>query len=905
MMNFGDSATLDLPGLHLEPAALSTRAWEVQSKFDLTLYARDDASGLALVAVYNADLFADERMADLLDQLVQLLTAVAADPDSDIRAPSLLTPAAARVLPDPTAALAAVWTEPVTERFRRHARRAPQHPAVVTPTRTWSYSELEASSNQLARHLNGHGVGRGDLVAIYADRSAGLAWALLGVLKAGAAFMCLDATYPAARAVACLQAVPPRAFIHLEGAGPVPEAIGEHLTQIGAPLTVMWPARAGITTAAWSAGATEAPVLDIGPDDLAYVVFTSGSTGVPKAIAGTHGPLAHFFEWHRRTSGLGEGDRFAALSGLAHDPLLRDLLGAFWMGAAVCLPDPSWLGTPGYLERWLQEQRISVAHVTPGVAALFAEELAGREGPSLPSLRHVFFGGDVLTASMVDRLRRVAPSARCVNFYGATETPQAVASYRVPEAAPGARATIPLGQGIEGAQLLVVNVGGELSGIGELGEIQVRTPNLSLGYLNDPALTAERFVVNPFTKAPDDRVYRTGDLGRYRPDGMVEFVGRRDGQIKIRGFRVELGDVEAALRRCPGVAAAVALLRQEAGRDAQLVAYVVGTGGTSPVPEQLRRWLGSELPGPMVPAIFIAVERIPLTPNGKVDLAALPAPPARTSRERRAPRTPTELALAEIWCDVLAIEGVGVEGNFFELGGHSLLAVTLFSRIEKVFGVTLPLATLFQAPTLEHQAELIDQRGVSAPWRALVPIQPAGSRPPLYAIPGLGGIVVGFNDLARLLGPDQPFYGLQPRGLDGKLPPFTSIEETAEHYLGEVRALQPQGPYFLIGVCMGGVVAFEMAQRLRAAGQEVAFLALLDVRPPASPHALDPDQPLAALGRRPESDRQSARRLQPQPVQRPSRRQAREIFDRLDISSPRCPPVIRCAAPEVSSTDRW
>ena len=432
MMNFGDSATLDLPGLHVEPAALSARAWEVQSKFDLTLYARDDPSGLTFVAVYNADLFADERMADLLDQLVQLLTAVAADPDVDIRTPSLLTPAAARVVPDPTAALAAVWTESLSARFRRYARRAPHHPAVVTPTRTWSYSELEASSNQLARHLNGHGVGRGDLVAIYADRSAGLAWALLGVLKAGAAFMCLDSAYPAARAVACLQAAPPRAFIHLEGAGPVPEAIGEHLTLIGGLLTVTWPARAGATTAAWSAGATEAPVHDVGPEDLAYVVFTSGSTGVPKAIAGTHGPLAHFFEWHRRTSGLGEGDRFAALSGLAHDPLLRDVLGAFWVGAAVCMPDPTWLATAGSLERWLQDQRISVAHVTPGVAALLPEG-----GPSLPSLRHVFFGGDVLTASMVDRVRRVAPHARCVNFYGATETPQAVASYRVPETAPG------------------------------------------------------------------------------------------------------------------------------------------------------------------------------------------------------------------------------------------------------------------------------------------------------------------------------------------------------------------------------------------------------------------------------------------------------------------------------------
>jgi thioesterase domain-containing protein/acyl carrier protein len=273
------------------------------------------------------------------------------------------------------------------------------------------------------------------------------------------------------------------------------------------------------------------------------------------------------------------------------------------------------------------------------------------------------------------------------------------------------------------------------------------------------------------------------------------------------------------------------IVRQEEGRDARLVAYVVGAGGVAPAPEDLRRHLAGEVPGYMVPSIFVAVERLPLTPNGKVDVAALP-PPALTARGLRAPRTAAEVALTKIWSEVLGVETVGVEDNFFELGGHSLLAVTLFSRIEKRFGMTLPLATLFQAPTIERQAELIDQRELQAPWRALVPIQPAGSRPPLFAIPGLGGIVVAFNDLARMLGPDQPFYGLQPRGLDGKQRPFTSIEEAAEAYLTEVRAVQPQGPYHLMGVCMGGVVAFEMAQRLHAAGQEVAFLALLDVRPP-------------------------------------------------------------------------
>ena len=286
----------------------------------------------------------------------------------------------------------------------------------------------------------------------------------------------------------------------------------------------------------------------------------------------------------------------------------------------------------------------------------------------------------------------------------------------------------------------------------------------------------------------------------------------------------------------------------------------------------------------MVPSVFVVLDELPLTPNGKVDRRALPAPD-RSARaragvswdlaRRSSPRSPRSGA------SVLGVAAVGIQDDFFALGGHSLLAMRLFSRIEKEFGVTLPLASLFPVATIARQAELLEQRGLEMPWRALVPIQPSGSHPPLFAIPGLGGIVVAFNDLARLLGPDQPFYALQPRGLDGKLPPFATVEEAAQHYLAEIRALQPQGPYFLMGVCMGGVVAYEMAQRLRGAGQGVAFLALLDVRPP---HPVWRRLPVVRRRMSGAVVRLIASRLAMYGrvlLQRPSRRQARELIDRI------------------------
>lgn len=694
MLDLGMPPTLRLPSLEVAPFSQSTPP-DLQAKFDLTLYVQDDQRSLGLAAVYNADLFAAERIEDLIDQYVDLLGKVCDAPARTAWELPLVTARAARVLPDPKAPLNRVWNESVQSRVARHATAAPTRLAVQDVAGTMTYGNLEALSNQLARHLIGAGIGREDPVAIYADRNAGLAWALLGVLKAGAAFVLLDSAYPPASILARLGVAKPKAWIDLTGR-PLDDDIETALPGL---VRVAWSADATDGQAGWRECLSQALSLQVEPDDLAYLVFTSGSTGVPKAIAGTHAPLSHFFQWHQDTWGLGPDDRFGVLSGLSHDPLLRDVLGALWVGATVVVPDRDVFDAPADLLQWLESETVTVMHLTPAMADLLMIEQDAGPTRTLPALQHVFFGGDVLTAGTVAAVHRLAPAAECANFYGASETPQAMGWFRIPSAG---SADLPsriwLGRGIVDVQLLVLNESEQLCGIGELGEIWVRTPYLARGYFEDAVLTAARFVTNPVTGNSADRAYRTGDLGRYRPDGTVEFAGRRDTQVKLRGFRVELGEVEAVLGAHPAVRQAVVLARDVGLGDPRLVAYIVYQPGENLTVSEVRRYLRREVPDYMVPSVVVTLDAIPLTPNGKLDRSAMPDPfknamRATTSDEPPAPGT--EQLVAEIWRDILKIDRVGAEDNFFELGGHSLLSLRVAAAVERRTGWRMDPRTLF------------------------------------------------------------------------------------------------------------------------------------------------------------------------------------------------------------------
>jgi amino acid adenylation domain-containing protein len=829
-------------GLNFEPLGNS----EVESKFDLTSYVREHNGRVLLNWVYNADLFDQARIREMLSQYETLLRQISEHPDSHIHMYSLLTAAGRAVLPNPVEPLSSDWVGSVHDKLAQQARSIPDQVAITDADGSWTYATLNARSNQLANYLLASGIQREEIVAVYAHRSASLPWVLLGILKAGAAFLILDPAYPTQRLVQYVRAAQPRGLIKLRAAGDLSDELGNVFPGT-MRCRVVLPRPSELTGGNFlEEYSTTHPDIQIQRDDLAYIAYTSGSTGEPNGILGTHGPLSHFLHWQVERFALGSSDRFTFLSGVSHDPALRDMFTPLWSGGTLCVPDSEQVGSPGYLRHWIEQEQITVAHLAPAMIHLLNERSSdsaarAKNNLSPSSLRYGFFGGDSLSRPDLTTFQNLFPAATCVNFYGATETPQAMGYFVIPRERGNdlgnemARQRIPLGRGIEGAQLLVLNDAEQLAGIGELGEIYVRTPYLARGYLGNNALTQQRFIINPFNDLPGDRLYKTGDKGRYLSDGSLEFIGRSDYQVKIRGFRIELGEIETVLSQNPGVRQAVVLAREDSPGEKRLVAYVASSQEQPPTGNDLREFLKKRLPDPMVPSAFVNVETLPLTPNGKVNRSELPAPDCtRQERENElvAPRDELELQLTRIWERVLKIRSIGVTDNFFELGGHSLLAVRLFGQIEKIMGMNLPIAALFHAPTVEQLARLISQDGWRVQWRSLVAVQPGGTKPPFFCVHAHDGGVLFWRDLARHLGPDQPFYSFQPQGLDGSQPPYTRIEDMAAHYIKDLRALQPEGPYFIGGHCFGGLVAFEMAQQLHALGAKIAFLALFDCYAP-------------------------------------------------------------------------
>ncbi|MEU2874884.1 amino acid adenylation domain-containing protein [Streptomyces sp. NPDC007070] len=692
---------LDLPGLDAE----FLRVPDGGAKFDLTVYVSLDGSELTLV--YNADLFRPERVQEFLEQYRQLLGAVVARPDLPVSAHDLITEEAARVLPDPLAPLSADWPGSVVEMVDRQVRRTPDAVAVRERGTSLTYRDLADRAWRLAHRLRADGVGAGDVIAVHGPRGADLVCALLAVLGAGAAFLVLDPSEPAARRADQVRRAAPRGWIAVEGAD-VPGELTDAVRATAVSETVLpcWDELTGLPT--------EPPLVTVGPADLAYIAFTSGSTGLPKGVRGPHGPLAHFLDRYGAAHGLSATDRFALLSAPGHDPMLRDVLAPLVLGATLCVPEYDTL--PGRLADWLAEERVTVAHVTPATLEYLLGGASDRSPHKGLALRHLFFGGDRLLGRHVELARSLAPDVTCVNVYGATETPQVMSSYTVPAGEPPA--AVPLGSGVPGAQLVVLGAHGRRAGVGEPGEIWIRSPHLALGYLDDEPLTAERFMPSRLTGDADDRWFRTGDLGRHLPDGTVAFIGRADRQIQIRGFRVEPGEAEARLREHPEVTDCVVTAAGDEDLDRRLVAWFTCRDGHVPTPRELREHLRAVLPEYLVPAQFVRLPQLPRLANGKADLAALPVAPApqrEADEEFVAPRTDLEEVLADVWAGVLGVPRVGVHDDFFSLGGHSLLATVVTHQVRERLGVEIAVRSLFEAQTVAALAKLIEQQGGGTP----------------------------------------------------------------------------------------------------------------------------------------------------------------------------------------------
>ncbi len=474
----------------------------------------------------------------------------------------------------------------------------------------------------------------------------------------------------------------------------------------------------------------------------------------------------------------------------------------------------------------------------PFVALHNLAELMDRGQGMGIKLKEVITAGEQLriTPAIIDLFKGLQGCA-LHNHYGPSEA-HVVTAYTLSGNPHSWPALPPIGRPIANTQMYILDQHCCPVPVGVSGELYIGGTALARGYLNRPELTAEKFIPDMFSDNADARLYKTGDLARYLPDGNIEFLGRIDHQVKIRGFRIELGEIESVLGEHSGVRHTVVVAREDTPGDKRLAAYIVPVPGRALDTSELRHYLKETLPDYMVPPAFVIMDALPLTPTGKVDRKALPVPDQQhIARDTGAvkPRNITEEALASIWCKLLGLNTVGVYDNFFELGGHSLLSVRLLDKIEKTFGRQLPLATLFQAPTIDALARTLNDENPEVTWSTLMAIQPGGSRPPLFFVSGSTFKQI----ISRHLGPEQPFFGFEDFGVDGKRATYIKVEDLATHYIKELRAFRQQGPYFLAGFCFGGLVAYEMARQLTEQGEQIALLALIDsvtpgYRPPES-----------------------------------------------------------------------
>lgn len=786
------------------------------SKFDLSLFLYERANGLEGRLDYATDIFEQSTIRRMIDHFQTLLAGIVADPDCPISKLPLLTERERRQL-------LVEWNpaEPdfpeqksIPQLFGEQASRTPNAVAVVEGDRQISYEELDRLSSHLAYRLQLEGLQIGDRVALALARSTEAVVAIVAILKAGALYLPLDLNSPPARLLKIMHEAEPRLLITAVEPieMPVPSncrrlSIADLLSAKGAP-PPGWKA----TTPA--------------PDAPAYVMYTSGSTGTPKGVIVPHRAVARLV-LHSDFVSIDEQDTFLLLSPLSFDASTFELWGALLNGAKLVVLSDQW-PAPAVIHLYIQRHQVSILWLTAALFHLLVDDYPA----ALTGVRCVLAGGDVLDPVRVASLvRQMPPKHRLLNGYGPTENTTFSSCHPVAKDHPPT-VPVPIGRPIRHSSAYILDARQQPVPIGVPGELYVGGAGLALGYLNRPDLTAERFLPHPFSDKPGARLYRTGDLARYRADGVIEFLGRIDHQVKIRGFRVEPGEIEALLREHPSVRDAVVGLREDEITGRQLVAWWIGREGKPVKAEELRDFLRQRLPDYMLPAAFVPVDAFPLNPNGKIDLEGLPAPDnGLILTTAHAPETALERQLLTLWQKTLGRKNLSIDDNFFDVGGHSLLAVRLVDRVSQATGRHLPVASLFYGPTIRQQAALIQQQGWSPPWRSLVPVQPAGSRPPLFLVPPAASSGMRFAQLARLLGTEQPLYGFDPSGLDGRSPIHTAVEEMAAHFVQELRHLQPIGPYLIGGMCFGGHVAYEMARQL---GDDAPVVLLLDAGQPAN-----------------------------------------------------------------------
>ena len=781
------------------------------SKFDLCLELDDRPAGLVGRFKYSTDLFDPSTIARMAGHLKSLLESIVANPDQRISQLTMLPPAEKQQL-------CVEWNNTTVgyeaniclhDLFVRQAELAPQAVAVVDGSRQLTYAELQRASDRLASELQQRDVTADTPVGLYFEPSCEMAVAILAVLKAGGACVPLDPSYPAERFAYVLEDTELGVLLTQER---LRSQIPPHEAEVLCVDTGVF------------AGTRPAVRRQSRPDNVAYLIYTSGSTGKPKGVQVTHANLVHStqarFAYYGNAS-----ERFLLLSSFAFDSSLAGIFSTLCSGGTLVFTSGPVQTNLTRLAHLVEEHKISALLCVPSVYSLLLEQA---EPSQMVSLRTAIVAGESCPAELVRQHFEILPQVSLYNEYGPTEAAVWSTVYKCRPGKP--EKLVAIGRPIPNAKVYVLDNHLNPLPVGVPGELYVGGPGVARGYLNSPDETREKFISDPFSKEPGARLYKTGDRVRYLPDGNLELLGRLDHQVKLRGFRIELEEIEAVIGEYQGVRQAVVALEDRTGQPG-LLAYVVPVNPLRFDVDSLREFVAEKLPEAMVPTAFVVVSALPLMPNGKVDRDALPAVPQNVLRRKFVePQNEREARLVEMWEAVLGRDGFGVNENFFDLGGHSLLVAKLLLKIEQEWRKRLSLADVFRAPTVRELALRLDAQEMPIAHNpAIVPIQPRGSKPALFWVRG-GSFVL---PLTKRLGPDQPVLGLHlPVADASRLPVPYKFEDIAGALVSRLREVQPEGPYYLGGLCVNGVLAYEMARQLTQQGHQVALLALFDAQNP-------------------------------------------------------------------------
>ncbi len=788
---------------------------------ELTIWIPEDLQAVQLVA-HPSRLDADSTQR-IASQLSLLLENLVAQPHTETGALPLLTAADKHTILESWNATTHPYPTDVCmhQLVEQQVARTPNAIAVVCGSQQLTYQQLNEKANQLAHRLQASGVVPDMRVGICLEKSLLMVIGVLAIQKAGGAYVPLDPAAPKDRLALVLTDLQLTVLLTQHAYTEKFAAYAFEVLTIDTLATEL------------ATQPTQNPTSSVTANNLAYIIYTSGSTGIPKGVMVRHRPAINLIDWVNRTFGMTHTDRVLFVNSLGFDLSVYDIFGLLAAGGSIQIATADELQNPQRLLEILYTQPITLWNSAPATLTQVVPFSDMWQAPNTTALRLAFLSGDWIPMSLPAWITCQFPQAEVISLGGATEATIWSNYFPIPRQLDEQWVSIPYGFPIQNARYHILDTYLQPVPVGVTGELHIGGPCLADGYFNRPELNQEKFIADPFSNHPEAKLYKTGDLARYMPDGNIEFLGRKDHQVKIRGYRIELSEIEAVLTTHEAVQEILVVATPDASGNKRLIAYGVLKAGSTATTSDLRTFLKDKLPEYMIPSLFVLLDSMPLNASGKIDRKALPVPELSAEMQQGyvAPRTPGEYLLAELWANLLQIPKIGIHDHFFESGGHSLLGVQFVSRLRQKTGKNFPLSLLFSHPTIAAFASFLDQIPDATLWSSLVAVQPNGSKPPLYCVHPVTGGVEYVTKMAAYLDEDQPIYGLQAVGICGQKAPQECVYAMAEHYLSLILKNQPEGAYHLAGYSVGGLIAYEMAVRLRAMGKEVLTLILFDTYP--------------------------------------------------------------------------